>query len=260
MNNSRILIYDGSFNGFLTAIFVAFEEKVQVVGIQKSSVCQSGLFSETQTVLTQVDKAKRVWEGIKKRSRSAIKNIYFAYLSEQEGIELLLYRYVLKLFSKDGDVVRNYADGTVLKISQLARSVGREKHRMEAFVRFQLTKDGIYFAHIEPDFDVLPLISKHFRSRYADQYWLIYDVRRRYGLYYNLEKTEIVTLDLKQACTNSIHRNPALQDEEHAYQDLWNNYFKSTNIKSRINLKLHTQHVPKRYWKYLSEKKPAVQA
>ena len=38
MKNSKILIYDGSFNGFLTAIFVAFEEKIEVSDIQKNSV------------------------------------------------------------------------------------------------------------------------------------------------------------------------------------------------------------------------------
>lgn len=260
MNNSKILVYDGSFNGFLTAIFVAFDEKIRVAAIQKHSLGQSGLFSETQTVMTQVNKAKRVWDGIQKRSHAAIKNIYFAYLSEQPGIELLLFRYVRKLFSSEKGITGNYSDEVVLKIGQLAKSVGREKHRMEAFVRFQLTKDGIYFAAIEPVFDVLPLITKHFRSRYADQYWLIYDVKRKYGVYYDLEQTQIIALDLKQAYTNRLSPNAALHGEEYDYQDLWNNYFKSTNIRSRINLKLHTQHLPKRYWKYLSEKKPRVGA
>ena len=258
MNNSKVLIYDGSFNGFLTTIFVAFEEKVTVSQIQKETLGQSGLFSETQTVLTQVDKAKRVWNGIQKKSNSALKNIYFAFQSESQEVELLLYRYICKLFTHETSIAYDYSDGVVLKISQLAKSVGREKHRMEAFVRFQLTKDGIYFANIEPDFDVLPLISKHFRSRYADQFWLIYDVKRKYGIYYDLEKVEIVSLDLFEIHGNSIHKSHKMTANEYDYQDLWNNYFKSTNIKSRINLKLHTQHVPKRYWKYLSEKKQAV--
>ena len=35
MENAKTLIYDGSFNGFLTAIFVAFEERAQIAaGIQ----------------------------------------------------------------------------------------------------------------------------------------------------------------------------------------------------------------------------------
>jgi len=258
MDDSRILIYDGSFNGFLTAIFVAFEEKIQVTEIQKNSVCQNGLFSKTETIFTQMDKAKRVWNGIQKKSNTAIKNIYFAYLSETKGIELLLYRYIRKMFANNLSIASDYSDGTVLKISQLAKSVGREKHRMEAFVRFQLTKDEIYFANIEPDFDVLPLISKHFRSRYADQQWLIYDVKRKYGLFYDLEKVEIISLDLQEIYANSTIKSDRFLSEEYNYQDLWNNYFKSTNIKSRINIKLHKQHVPKRYWKYLSEKKEAV--
>ena len=258
MGESRILIYDGSFNGFLTAVFIAFEEKARIADIQKNTVSQNGLFSKTEAIFTQMDKAKRVWNGIQSKSNTAIKNIYFAFLSETKGIELLLYRYVRKMFASEISIASDYSDGVVLKISQLAKSVGREKHRMEAFVRFQLTKDEIYFANIEPDFDVLPLISKHFRSRYADQQWLIYDVKRKYGLYYDLERVEIVSLDLQEVYANSTIKSDRFLGEEYSYQDLWNNYFKSTNIKSRINMKLHKQHVPKRYWKYLSEKKEAV--
>ncbi len=258
MNDSKTFIYDGSFNGFLTAVFIAFEEKAHVADIKKNSVSQNGLFSDTETIFTNIEKAKRVWNGIQGKSSSAIKNIYFAYLSETKGIELLLYRYVRKLFASEKSIHSDYSDGIVLKISQLAKSVGREKHRMEAFVRFQLTQDEVYFANIEPDFDVLPLISKHFRSRYADQQWIIYDVKRKYGLFYDLNRVEIISLDLQEIHTNSIRKSVTFSDEEYDYQDLWNNYFKNTNIKSRINMKLHIQHVPKRYWKYLSEKKEAV--
>lgn len=257
MKNSKTLVYDGSFNGFLTAVFVAFDEKINVVDIQKNSKGQKGLFSDTETIFTHVEKAKRVWNGIRAKSYNAITNIYFAFLSEEEGVELLLYNYIQKLMASNGKQV-DYSDGVVLRISQLAKQVGREKHRMEAFVRFQLTKDNIYFANIEPDFDVLPLISKHFRHRYADQHWLIYDVKRKYGIYYNLEGVEVVSLDLSEIHFNRSRKSKVFSEAEYEYQDLWNNYFKSTNIKSRINPKLHRQHVPKRYWKYLSEKKEAV--
>ncbi len=255
MNDAKNLIYDGTFNGFLTAIFSAFDEKIQVANIQNEFTAQQGLFSDFEEVYTDDEKAKRVWTGIQKKSKQASSSLYFAFLSETDGIELLAYYYIQKLFSHKQKVHLNYADDIVLKINQLAKSVGREKHRMEAFVRFQMTKDGIYFANIEPDFNVLPLISKHFKDRYADQQWIIYDVKRKYGLYYNLKIVETISLELNKAHMNSIHSNDAFTEEEHDFQQLWNDYFKSTNIKSRINLKLHTQHVPKRYWKYLSEKK-----
>lgn len=255
MNTSKTLIYDGSFNGFLTAVFIGFEQRISQADIQRSGQTQNGLFTETETIFTNLDKAKRVWNGVRSRSNTAIKNIYFAFLSEQKGIEPLLYHYIQKLMGSKKNVASYFSDDAVLKINQLAHKVGREKHRMEAFVRFQLTKDEVYFANIEPDFNVLPLISKHFRSRYADQQWIIYDVKRKYGLYYNLQGVELISLDLQDVHANSIHKNNAFTNEEYDYQELWNNYFQSTNIKSRINKKLHTQHVPKRYWKYLSEKK-----
>lgn len=258
MNTTKTLVHDGSFNGFLTAVFVAFEQKLAHADIQRKGQTQRGLFAETETIFTNINKAQRVWNGVQNKSKTAIKNIYFAFLSEQTNIEPLLYLYIRKLMGSKISLAHDFSDDCVLKINQIAHKVGREKHRMEAFVRFQLTKDNVYFANIEPDFDVLPLISKHFRNRYADQQWIIYDLKRKYGLFYDLKSIEIVLIDLNEIYANSTLKSTVFTDGEFEFQNLWSNYFKSTNIKSRINTKLHTQHVPKRYWKYLSEKKEAV--
>src|SRR5690606_30146052 len=125
-------------------------------------------------------------------------------------------------------------------------------------VRFHLTKDNIYFANIEPDFDVLPLISKHFRDRYADQQWLIYDIKRKYGIYYNLDHVEMISLNLREIHFNKIHKSDAFLSEEYDYKTLLGDHFKNSGIKSLINLKLHKQHMPKQYGMYLSGKKEAV--
>lgn len=255
MNATKTLIYDGSFNGFLSSVFTGYEQKLPYADIQKNNRVQSGLFAETETIFTNQEKAKRVWHGVQSKSSAAIKNIYFAFLSEQKNVEPLLYHYIQKIMGSSKNNATDFSDDCILKINQLAHKVGREKHRMEAFVRFQLTQDKVYFANIEPDYDVLPLISKHFRNRYVDQQWIIYDVKRKYGIFYNLETIEIISLDLNEIHTNSLGKSNVFTEEEYKYQDLWSNYFKSTNIKSRINTKLHTQHVPRRYWKYLSEKK-----
>jgi probable DNA metabolism protein len=42
--------------------------------------------------------------------------------------------------------------------------------------------------------------------------------------------------------------------KEKNYQNLWRKYFEHVNIKERKNMKLHIQHVPKRYWSLLTEK------
>lgn len=125
---------------------------------------------------------------------------------------------------------------------------------MEAFIRFQLTQDDLYYAVIDPDFDVLPLIKKHFHERYADQAWLIYDTRRKYGLYYDKEKVEAVSMSFEENTGSGKNIRSIYNENEELYQKLWQQYFNSVNIAARKNMKLHIQHMPKRYWKFLTEK------
>ncbi|MEM1124738.1 MAG: TIGR03915 family putative DNA repair protein, partial [Bacteroidota bacterium] len=132
--------------------------------------------------------------------------------------------------------------------------IGREVHRMHAFVRFQKTKDDIYTALIEPDFNVLPLIGDHFEKRYPIMQWLIYDVKRHYGIFYDLSKVNFFTFDSSDHQRLTHLSREILSVEEKNYQILWKSYFDSVNIPERNNAKLHLQHVPKRYWKYLTEK------
>lgn len=84
---------------------------------------------------------------------------------------------------------------------------------------------------------------------------MIYDTRRRYGIYYNLQ--EVSEIEMQFAADHGDESSLLnLHDErEDLYQTLWKQYFASVNIKARKNLKLHIKHMPKRYWKYLVEKK-----
>ncbi len=255
MKKDAILIYDGSFDGFLTCVFQTFEQQLSVVAIYTEDAAQPGLFSIPEIVVTNFQKAERVKKGLQEKlDPGGRRQIYFSFLSELPGIELLLLEYIKLIFTDNNFSSRDFGNPLILRISQTAKMVSREKHRMEAFVRFMLTKDEIYFSHIEPDFNVLPLILPHFESRYADQKWLIYDLKRKYGLFYNLHETNYISLDISGEIFNKNYQASVYSASEMEFQELWKQYFNSTNIKSRKNLKLHRQHVPKRYWKYLSEK------
>lgn len=250
-----VLTYDGSFEGFLSCVFASYEEKLEVVEILPPGKDMQMLFAEGREVITDKAKAQRVWKSLKKKaSSSGLRDLKFAFLSEIEGIEIQLLTMIRYILSEEIQVDRDFSHPAVLKVSQTAKKVGREKHRMEAFVRFRLTRDEIYFAAIEPDFNVLPLIKDHFSNRYADQKWIIYDLKRNFGIAYDLSEVVYITLDLDPQIGISGAPEAYFHTSEIAFQELWNQYFTSTNIKSRANNKLHVQHLPKRYWKYLSEK------
>lgn len=242
------LIYDGSFEGFLTAVFSIYELKLKDVTIVPDHNIQPGLFSEEIHVITETEKADRVWMGLAP-FKVFRKNIYWSYFSEITGHEDVMFQAIKYVFETKND--QDYGQEHVLKVSQVAKMVGREKHRMDAFIRFELTKDAIYFARVEPDFNVLPLLIKHFQDRYADQHWIIYDMKRDYGISYDMFGVKFIHLEFyEDPSADRFHESEA------DYSELWQEYFSSTNIKSRKNLKLHTRHVPRRYWKYLNEKRP----
>lgn len=245
----QIFIYDGSFEGLLTAIFQVYEERCGMVKIVDEFHFEPDFFSEAVTVYTDESKAARVWGGLE-RFKNFQQLVYWSFLSEKEGRENFILRaiqYVLKTKNEN-----DFGHPAILMLSQLTKKVGREKHRMEAFVRFKRTADDLYVSVISPDFNVLPLIAKHFKDRYADQQFLIFDSERDFGLFYDMKTIQFVSFDFK----TKKEFKEAMHQEENEYDVLWQNYFTSTTIKSRINLKLHTQHVPKRYWKYLNEKNP----
>lgn len=252
-----IYLFDGSLEGLLTAVFEYYERKPGTVRLASSKNFEPVMLQETFEVINDEIKAKRVWAGLyKKISADWQSRFYKAYLSETAEAFQHLFDFCIYIFDNPKGAEQNFGHPSVIAISKIDRSVNRERHRMKAFIRFQETGDEIFYAAVEPDFNVLPLIGSFFKGRYADQKWIIYDLRRHYGLYYDLEKVEEIQMEYVPEIQSGKVNLPGqlLDEKQELYALLWNDYFRSTNIPARKNMKLHIQHVPKRYWKYLTEK------
>lgn len=252
------LIYDGTFEGLLTAVFEVYERKLDSVRISGPRYDSSlGLFGSLE-VQADKHKAARVLKGLRKKlSPGALKNLYWCFLSEIDGIESHILSFARYAFASTQSIEEDFGHPAVIEIAQVARMVGREKHRFEAFVRFQEGDGHLFYATIDPDYNVLPLIVPHFKRRYAAQDWLIYDTKRRYGMHYSSADETVSEVQISlQAAESANQAAVAFDEKELHYQSLWKHYFKHTNIPARKNMKLHLQHVPRRYWKYLVEKQP----
>lgn len=229
-----------------------YEFKLADVSIVADTVSPAALFDQSSVVVTDGQKADRLWTGLGRYLTAGGRlKLVKTFLAELPGAEDQLLHYIRYAIARPG-AEHDFSHPAVLFVENTARKVHREKHRMEAFVRFKKSADGLFTAVVEPDFNVLPLIASHFEKRYADQRWLIYDRRRKYGLHYDLRTTSMIEL-LPDAGPGAALM---LDEGEEAYADLWKNYFDSVNIQARRNLKLHVRHMPKRYWKLLTEKQP----
>lgn len=252
----KIYTYDNTFEGLLTSIFDCYSRKDFPVDICSRYGEQRYLFVDKIDIESNPKKAERVWKGIQKKLSGKNKQLlFYAFLSEEQGIEMKIYRFLRRMFSEHLNLETDFGDHDVLYLTQTSQKVKKEAMRLLQFVRFQRTKDGMYFCGIEPKYDVIPLILTHYKKRFADQKWMIYDLKRNYGIYYDKDKVEEVVISKKQfnSYNGQIKQN-LLDEGEDFYQKLWRSYFKHIDIQERKNLKLQRQHMPKRFWRYLPEK------
>ena len=238
MEETKTLIYDGSFNGFLTAVFIGFNEKTNLINIKKNTSKSNELFTNTQVIFTDMDKAKLVWNTIQNKNNAAIKTIYFAFLSQKKAIENLLFIYIKNIFNAYSASQIGFSITKQIKLEDLSKSVAAEKKYLEKTILFKQSKDGVYYANIAPSNDILPLISKYFRIKFKNQTWLIYDAKRNYGLYYNRYNIEFITLDNKQTNSSKSTNNKAFTTITYDKISYLNDYFNKIGLKTLVSNKI----------------------
>lgn len=252
-----VFTYDHTFDGLLTCLFDAYNRKTFPDLLLKEGEPLPLFYDEVIPVITSEEKYNRVWKGLQKKlSASALSNLTYGWLSELPDIDQLLFRYMKKVFDSPISIETNFSDLDVLELSKVWKKVNNERHRLLQFVRFQKASDGTFFAPVEPLYNVLPLTIAHFKDRFADQPWLIYDIKRKYGFYYDLKSIEEVTFENETQVhlITGILQDNQIDKDEKLFQNLWKTYFKAICIQERLNPRKHKQDMPMRYWKLLTEK------
>lgn len=251
-----IFIYDKTFEGLLTAVFDAYVRRTFPDVMLAEGEPLPLFYDEAVVIYTDASKADRVWKGLQKKiSELSLSGLMTTWLSEIPGVDTLLFRYIRKAIDAPSTIEYNLGDADVLEVSKIWKKVSTERLRVVQFLRFQKTSDGTFFAALAPIYNVLPLTLSHLTDRFADQRWLLYDLKREYGYYYDLKEATEVRFEHKDAhLVTGLLSEDIMDKDEKMFQQMWATYFKSIAIKERLNPKLHRQNMPARFWKYMTEK------
>ena len=150
----------------------------------------------------------------------------------------------------------NRADPVIERVRRIHRQVGSETHRLKGLLRFEELPDGLLWANCEPVFNVTPLLVSHFQARMKNHRWVICDVKRETAVYY--DGGRIRSAELEPVVITSLKNRgqlPGRTADSDGFVDLWGTFFKSVTIEDRKNPKLQRQCMPKRFWKWLPEKR-----
>ncbi len=241
-----IYIYDGTFEGLLSAIFIAYSEKCIPSAITSDEYIQQCLFADCRSVSTDYTKAKRIWDSLNKKiSSRALRNIYYAYLSNHNNKELICYNYARACYHFGPDVDLHLSCAPVNDILKIGQRVRSEAHQYIEFVRFSELENGVFYSEIAPNCDILPLIASHFKKRLSNMPWIIHDLNRMQCIVYNGKECYISPTDTFPKVIYS--------ENEKLYRRMWKDFYDTIEIKERHNEKCQNTCLPKKFRRYMTE-------
>ena len=154
----------------------------------------------------------------------------------------LLYQALWRIDRKEGAAL-SPADPLGRRLTLLAKNVGRDIHKMHAFVRFrECPADGPrrrFAAWFEPEHNTLEPGSAFFAKRFADMDWMI--ATPTLTAHFQDGRLEFGPAGLR----------PDLPDD--ASEALWATYFANIFNPARVKLEAMRSEMPKKYWKNLPE-------
>jgi len=241
-----IYLYDGSFEGILSATHEAYYRREKPDKLLPAQNTGTNLFDRYEDIPTDREKADKVSCAVRaKISDLALRRAFHVFLSESEDKATSIYHYLRLGFLYGPNVDFRLHEEAVLSVHQISRKVTFECHRFNGLIRFARLEPDIYYARYAPDHNITILLAPHFAKRLADQNWVIHDTKRDVAAVYNRKKWLL---------TDAWPEVPPLPDEsERALQDIWKEYYRSISIAERKNLRLQKNMMPARYWKNLTE-------
>ncbi|NJM37928.1 MAG: DNA metabolism protein [Akkermansiaceae bacterium] len=159
----------------------------------------------------------------------------------------ILYRLLYRLtHGGEKHLLKMPSDPDTRQCQMWAKAVGRDIHKMHAFVRFRLihvdesTGKEEFIAWFEPTYRIVRLGTPFFVKRFANMDWSI------------LTPDECAHWNGKHLTFLPGANRHQVPDSD-AHDDLWRTYYRSIFNPARLKVKAMQSEIPQKYWKNLPE-------
>ncbi len=154
----------------------------------------------------------------------------------------LLYRIAWRIAHGEPHLLARVTDPDTRYAAELAKAVGRDTHKMKAFVRFREIpgETDAFIAWFEPAHWILDRVAPFFARRFVGMRWAILTPYR-----------SVAWDGSALAFGPGAQRSDAPADD--AREDLWRTYYANIFNPARLNPRMMQQEMPQKYWKHLPE-------
>ena len=247
-------LYDGTLEGLLSAVFLAYERHEDPIDVVREDEYEPRLLQSAIPVETDFDRANRVRRGVERAcGRAAFTAIVRASTCEGYDTGAIVYRFVRYAMSRPEGmrsmpILEELANPAVADLLRLVKHAGNESERMRQFVRFSHLENGVWFARVNPNANVVPLIMGYFAARLNDQPFIIYDEAHHLAGVYDGRSWQLVAGDAVSV--------PPATEHDRQMQEAWKRFYDALAVDARYNPELRRHFMPVRLWRNLTELEP----
>jgi probable DNA metabolism protein len=155
----------------------------------------------------------------------------------------LLYRLIWRVVHGERGLPEIVADPLMHKLHIMRRNIGRDIHKMHAFVRFRKVEGSDperFAAWFEPDHHILRAVGPFFRDRFGAMLWSIHT------------PDGSIHWDREQLVYGPPGR-PEDAPAKDGFEEGWRDYYGAIFNPARLNPTAMRAEMPKKYWKNLPE-------
>ena len=250
----KYIICEDSLEGIFTAIYDAYALRegyehihVQVGEEDNYRLFASYLYSQPDSVKTE-----KVARTLKSRlGEEVYLTICRAASSFYPDKGEAVYRTVVAGITGGSGrrTMDNLRNSYVARTFELARRTANEAHHEIEFLRFKELEQGILYAKIGPENNVLSFVMPHFADRLAPENFMIHDEKRElFGVHPAREDWYLVS-----AVDEFLQDSLKWSDKERGYQELFALFHKTIAVSERKNSRLQQQMLPLRFRDYMVE-------
>lgn len=271
------LAYDGSIEGMLSCIFVAFACQAHVEDIIEGAQAQPRLGQTLVAVPSSMEAATRVQNAlVRTTGHESWYAVFTAAASNNAAKGTLIYKFVqyalrashasncatcpkkqnchtsCSRIQYNKHILLQLAHPAVEPIVRMQQQANNEIEKMRQFMRFSQVEGNLWFATCNPSCNVVPFVMPWFGKRFNTQRFAIYDeVHHIAGVSENGTWQLVATSELEP---------PPATTEEALMQHAWRKFYHALSINERYNPELRRNFMPMRLWKNIIEMQPELRA
>ena len=241
-----VYVYDGSFEGLLTAVFDTYVRKEEPILISESNNFQLLLDTLVYNVITDDEKAERVIKKVTETvGAHGLLTIYRAFLSKEEGRAKSILYYIRLLMKMGKEAEHFLGNEYVMNVMEMARKTANEAHLLKGFLRFVSLSDGTFYAEFSPKTDCIFFLAGHFKKRLSSVPFILNDLTNKKAALWKNGELDIFPY--------TAFEKPSYDTSEKDFRKMWKDFYDTVAVEGRENEKCRMTHMPKRFWKHIIE-------